>query len=419
MLRKLIKIGIALIIISVGLTSLIVIQELRRSEEKVSIEKIQQREGMPVEVTRPETRSFTEYMETDGEVTGEHRNVLRSRISETVEEITVKVGERVQAGDPLIKFRQDDLEAAVEARETAVREAKNNYKRYLSLNEKEHVTLQELEQRKTALENAREALRKAKSDFEFTVIKSPVDGIVEQRDIETGEFVNAGTPLLTILDPSDVAVRSKVPSDFINRIEIGMSGDFKTEGTDTWQQAEVTRIRPATDNPNRFFDVYMDLETTDDKVHTFRPGMYSEVRFPENTFTEIPAVPKECLRQVQGQYFLYGIFPTEEKVPLSTKAQSNQKPDGFFATVRWALRNYFNRWNESQPAAEDHSEEIETKTQEMLVAKRINVTPGIQDDGCIQIRESDKELPEQVVMNPHEDLQDNQKVDIVNKQGDD
>lgn len=423
MLRKLLKIIIALIIITAGLTALIVIQETRRVRKSVSIERIQQEEGMPVAVTRPEKRSFTDYLHTDGEITAEHRTVLRSRIAETVENIQVRIGDKVRAGETVIEFRKDDLETAVEARETAVKEAENNYQRYVSLNEKGHVTLQQLEQRKTALENARLALRRAETKLNFAVIKSPVTGFVEQRRIEPGEFASSGALLLSIIDPLEVAVRATVPSDFIARVKTGMQAEFRVEGTDSWQQAEVTRIRPSTDNPNRFFDVYIDLDNTDsikqeDNLH-LRPGMYVESRFPKNTFRDIPAVPKECLRQLQGQYFVYGVKQEVENVPLADKPDdSGQKPDGLPATVRWAVSNYMDRWG-GEDASPEEQEDTETKSEEVLKAVRIAVTPGIQDDGCIQIKESEQQLPEYVILNPHEDLQDGQKIEIVRRKGED
>jgi len=413
MLRKLFKIISALIIICIGLTVLIVIQELRRSKTEESIEKIQKKIGVPVTVVHPVKRTFTDYLITDGNVTAEERVVLRSRIPEVVTKVQVKTGERVKKGQLLIEFREDDLKATAEARKTAVKEARNNYKRYQSLHKEGHVTLQQVEQSKTILEDALADLREAQSNLSFTKLTSPINGVIETRYVDPGEFQGAGQPLFDIIDISKIAVKAQVPATFIDKIDIGNKAEYKVEGQKEWHKKTITRIRPSTDNPNRFFEVYLDMTNKrTNKAWRMRPGMYTEVRFPKKHFTSVLSVPKESVSQSGGNYHLFGIKTVTESIPVKTDKAKPAVPEGLLNKVKWSLKQYLASWKKNKAEKPEPGKPTEMKKVTVMKSVRIDITPGIQTDGFIQIKNAGTDIPDRLIAHPTEDLQDGQKINI-------
>ena len=417
MISKLLKITLALIIIGLGLTTLIVIQDMRKSGEPVSIERIQRRQGTPVTAVKSRQQDFTQYITTDGNITADDRAVLRSRISEVVDKVAVDVGEKVEKGQVLVKFRKDDLQAMVKARRAAVEEASNNYNRYKTLHEKGHVTRQQIEKRKTALENAQSALKNAKTNLEYASVTSPINGIIDNRYVDTGEFKAAGKLLVSIVKLTDITVRARVPEHFINQIEIGDSVEFRPRTNGDWKQAAVTRIRPSTDNPNRFFDVYMDLPNTRMKENwRLQPGMYCEVRFAAQTFDSATAVPKNCIEKRAGEHYIFGIEEATEQVPIIEYSKKKQPRKGLIKTVSGALQRYFQSWTGEERKDPADKQAPETKTVNIHKAVRINVTPGLQENDYRQLIKTGKSLPTLLIANPTEDLREGDKVKIQNQQ---
>ena len=63
----------------------------------------------------------------------------------------------------------------------------------------------------------------AKADVRlaYTEIKAPVDGIVDVRAARSGEIVNPGQPIVTLINPDDLWVRADVEETYIDRLRIG------------------------------------------------------------------------------------------------------------------------------------------------------------------------------------------------------
>ncbi len=82
--------------------------------------------------------------------------------------------------------------------------------------------------RRSALDSARQqqaaaAAQAEKADVRlgYTEIHAPVDGIVDVRAARAGEVVNAGQPILTLINPDDLWVRVDVEETYISRVRIG------------------------------------------------------------------------------------------------------------------------------------------------------------------------------------------------------
>ncbi|MHC4480245.1 MAG: hypothetical protein ACYS1C_04660, partial [Planctomycetota bacterium] len=129
----------------------------------VSIEQIQAREGVPVEVARPVVAEFTDYFYCDGGVVAHERSMLRAKVSEIVEAVHARVGDPVQKGQVLVEFRRTDFEADILAAETAHEEACNNYERYQSLWEQRVVSAERRDVARTRRDNAAAQLEAARS----------------------------------------------------------------------------------------------------------------------------------------------------------------------------------------------------------------------------------------------------------------
>ena len=124
-LRHLIPVFVVLAII--GSLGLIVVYKLGEPVKKTeSIEGAQREQGVPVEVVRPARLSFSDYLLCDGNVAADVRAVLRANVEEVVQSVNARAGEEVEAGQMLVQFRTDDLDAAIGAAQAAYDEAASN-----------------------------------------------------------------------------------------------------------------------------------------------------------------------------------------------------------------------------------------------------------------------------------------------------
>jgi multidrug resistance efflux pump len=69
---------------------------------------------------------------------------------------------------------------------------------------------------------AAEAQRtKAEVRLGYTEVRAPIAGLIDVRAARIGEFVNAGQPLVTLIDPDDLWVRADVEESYIDRVRLG------------------------------------------------------------------------------------------------------------------------------------------------------------------------------------------------------
>jgi HlyD family secretion protein len=75
----------------------------------------------------------------------------------------------------------------------------------------------------TRQQQAAAAAQRAKADVRlaYTELHAPLSGLVSVRAARTGEFVNPGQPVITIINPDDLWVRADVEESYIDRIRVG------------------------------------------------------------------------------------------------------------------------------------------------------------------------------------------------------
>lgn len=76
----------------------------------------------------------------------------------------------------------------------------------------------------------RQGLAQAETRLTYTEIASPVDGIVLSKNTEAGEFVSAGTPIVTVADLKDIWLRAYVDEPDLPRVKLGQKARVQTDG---------------------------------------------------------------------------------------------------------------------------------------------------------------------------------------------
>lgn len=81
-----------------------------------------------------------------------------------------------------------------------------------------------------ALDDAKARLGSAQKNLDNTVVKAPYDGVVSERQVNPGDVVAPGAPLVTIVDPSTMRLEGAVPADQLSQIRVGAPVAFEVTG---------------------------------------------------------------------------------------------------------------------------------------------------------------------------------------------
>ncbi|UZR96852.1 efflux RND transporter periplasmic adaptor subunit [Chondrinema litorale] len=125
---------------------------------------------------------------------------IRPKIEGYIEEIYIDEGAVVKKGDLLFKINAPQYAELLKAAEVDVKNAQIQVEKAKPLVVEGIINTYELEAAELALEAKKSALTRAKTDLGYTIIKSPVDGVVGTIAYRTGSLVNPQlqTPLTII-----------------------------------------------------------------------------------------------------------------------------------------------------------------------------------------------------------------------------
>lgn len=154
-----------------------------------------------------------------GYVTPVHDVSVRPYISGFVDEIRVKGGSEVKAGDVMVIIDQTEYKAKLDAAKAAVAQAEasfNNSSVYYQRMQKagaRAVSKTELDNAKAsflsaeaALEQAKAALAEAQVNYDYTVIRATIDGVVGDVPLSKGDYVSPENVLLTVIQYNPIRV---------------------------------------------------------------------------------------------------------------------------------------------------------------------------------------------------------------------
>ncbi|TXH06691.1 MAG: efflux RND transporter periplasmic adaptor subunit [Candidatus Moraniibacteriota bacterium] len=188
----------------------------------------------PADSIVTETVSRTDVSETvsvSGELVPTEYADLSFRAIGRVEEVYVKEGESVKAGDPLAVLDRSVQMSQLAAAEVALRIAEEAEK--LALRNKNDLDPEERRAKKLASEAAREDVRTLRAEMEKSVIRAPFDGRITRVDLRSGETTSIGVAVFRIARSAGLVVESRVPESDIVKLSVGMEASVTFDALDS------------------------------------------------------------------------------------------------------------------------------------------------------------------------------------------
>jgi RND family efflux transporter MFP subunit len=198
--------------------------------------------------------------------------------------VHVDVGDRVRAGQELVRLQDDLLAAEVASRRAHLQQAEATlananaaFNRAQSLSVSGALSaadLDRLQSEKLAaaaqVEVAKAELAAAELRLRYTRVLAPDDGIVTARNVSLGQISQAGDEMLRILRKGRVEWRAEVPEARLKEIRRGQRVRLMiADGTQF--EGRVRTVAPTIQNTNRTGLVYVDIE----HANGVRPGMFA------------------------------------------------------------------------------------------------------------------------------------------------
>jgi membrane fusion protein, multidrug efflux system len=199
---------------------------------------------------------------------------LRAETDGRVDEIGVARGTPVAAGDVLVRLDPRERRAMVQEAEATLARREIEYQAAQKLGAKGFQAETKVAEAKANLEAAQAALTRARVELDHTEIRAPFAGVLDERPIEIGDFVDVGDAVGTVIEQDPFLVTGEVAEREIGRLADGMPGSARLV-TGQVVEGQVRYIAAQSDPATRTFTVELEVPNPNGR---FAAGVSAELR---------------------------------------------------------------------------------------------------------------------------------------------
>ena len=290
-------------------------------------------DAVPVRVVAPAQEAVIERRALSGSLNALNAASLSPRESGVVERITADAGQEVKAGDTLLVLDATLAQLQAARVRSSLAESK------VRLAEAERVrdeSAQLADQRNIARTQARAAeaeariqaaaMASAKAEADLAeervrrhTLKAPFSGVIVQRNVDAGEWVDAATPVFELVDTSNLRFDLQVPQELHGAIAKGDSVQLQIDAFPGQNFAgEVDAVVPVKDPAARTFLVRIEVS---DPQSRLQPGMSGRAELALARRAQAWTLPRDALvRYPDGSHGIW-IVETGANGPVARARQ--------------------------------------------------------------------------------------------------
>lgn len=161
------------------------------------------------------------YVSTDNAYTAAEIAQVTPEIDGTIAAVNVVDTNRVTKGDVLVQIDPRDMQVAYDKAKANYDRAKIDYDRRKALSTSGSVSADELTRSENDLALTSATFREATLNLERTTLKAPIDGVVAKRQVQLGQRVRAGAPLMVIVPMDNLHVDANFKESELEKIRVG------------------------------------------------------------------------------------------------------------------------------------------------------------------------------------------------------
>lgn len=182
-----------------------------------------------------------------------------ARVAGTVEQLHVALGDRIEAGQPLLTLSTDGRDSVVTQRRARVRKLAADLDAARSLGSRNLAAKTDILGLESDLAAARAELEAAELALSHLEPEAPIAGMINRREVDEGALVQVGTPLFEIVQVARLKATGHIPQQEVAQVAVGQTVTVTLlDGTEL--AGQVSFVASAADSSTRTFAVEVDVD---------------------------------------------------------------------------------------------------------------------------------------------------------------
>ncbi|HYD55141.1 MAG TPA: efflux RND transporter periplasmic adaptor subunit [Gemmatimonadaceae bacterium] len=202
--------------------------------------------------------------------------VLSSQMAGRINSVSVGLGDPVKKGARIMEFDCSEQQAQLDAAAAEYRAARETHLARLRLQALGAAGELEVTVAAASADKARSQVALRESQLAYCRVDAPFSGKVARLRVKAAESVNAGQPLVDLVNPASLKAQMFVPAAWITWLRSGARVDIHVRETGETVHARVARLNSRVDGVSQ----QLEVEARIDKPGSLLPGMVGSATFP-------------------------------------------------------------------------------------------------------------------------------------------
>lgn len=239
--------------------------------------------------------------------------IVKARVAGELQELNVREGDRVQAGQVIARIEPSEYQARVrqtqqqaDAAKAQVDIAQRQFDNNQALVNQGFISQTALLTSQASLNGAKATHAAALAALDLTnksladaTLRSPLSGVVAQRLAQPGERVAIEARLVEVINLSQLEIEAALTAEDASRVQVGMTAQLKVEGLAEPVTAKVLRINPSAQMGSRSILVYLGVKGREG----LRQGQFAQGSLGTQSL-QVLAVPVSSVRTDKPQPYV-------------------------------------------------------------------------------------------------------------------
>jgi membrane fusion protein, multidrug efflux system len=261
-----------------------------------------------------------------GSLTAIHQVTINPEVGGRVTKILFEPGAKVKAGDPLVQLNDAPERGDLANYEAQARWAETTLQRSSALAQHQYEARETVDQKQSQLDQARAQIIKTEAVIEQKLIRAPFAGQLGMRQVDVGQYLTPGAPIVSLTDLSMLYVNFTLPSRMRPQISVGQQVNVTADAyPGRVFTAQITTVEPQVSADTRTMTVQATMRNPDDAL---LPGMFVNAAVVLPPQSDVVVLPETAV-----DYTLYG-----DSVYVIREEGKNEKGGPILKAFRTAVK---------------------------------------------------------------------------------
>lgn len=291
--------GVALLVLAVAAAG---VGWLFVSADATKAPRHRSRGPVPVVVTRAALGPLIERIEAIGTARANESLTLTAKVTEFIETIHFREGQRVEKGALLVKLRDREQRALLAKAQADLVAAEQQYGRIVKLAHRGTATTSALEQATARMRALKAVIAAINARIAYRMIRAPFAGVVGLRQVSPGTLIQPGIPIATLDDLSLIKVDFSVPETFMAALAKGQEIEARAAAYPKRRfTGRITVVSPRVNPVTRAVTVRAQLPNHDRALKSGMLIVIDVIRARRRALL----VPEEAIVPIRDKTFVY------------------------------------------------------------------------------------------------------------------